>query len=82
MRMVVRLAIASALVAALTAGTAAAAGGPKTVDVAFVRDGKLVRVERVVPRGACPRGTRFASSCRARRAKSARKGYAPRFAKA
>jgi hypothetical protein len=49
--MVVRIAIASALVAAVSAGTAAAASGPKTVDVAFVRNGKLVRVERVVPRG-------------------------------
>jgi L,D-transpeptidase catalytic domain/Sporulation and spore germination/Putative peptidoglycan binding domain len=27
---------------------------PRTVDVAFVRDGRLVRVERVVPRGVTP----------------------------
>ena len=28
---------------------------PKTVDVGFVRNGKLVRVERTVPRGVAPR---------------------------
>jgi len=28
---------------------------PQTVDVAFVRDGRLVRVERVVPKGTAPR---------------------------
>ena len=52
--MVVRLAIALALVVAVAAGTASAAPGPKTVDVAFVRNGKLVRVERVVPKGVVP----------------------------
>ncbi len=31
------------------------ARAPKTVDVGFVRNGKLVRVERVVPRGVTPR---------------------------
>jgi len=38
------------LAAAVLAGTATAAPAPQTVDVAFVRDGRLVRVERVVPR--------------------------------
>ncbi|MDQ3425232.1 MAG: hypothetical protein M3435_03315, partial [Actinomycetota bacterium] len=30
------------------------AAAPKTVDVGFVRNGRLVRVERVVPRGVAP----------------------------
>jgi L,D-transpeptidase catalytic domain/Sporulation and spore germination len=52
--MVARLAIAFVLALAVSAGTAAAAGGPKTVEVAFVKNGKLVRVERVVPKGVAP----------------------------
>jgi hypothetical protein len=32
-----------------------AVAAPQTVDVAFVRDGRLVRVERVVPNGVLPR---------------------------
>ena len=48
--MVARLAITVSLAAAVLAGTATAARAPQTVDVAFVRDGRLVRVERVVPR--------------------------------
>jgi L,D-transpeptidase catalytic domain/Sporulation and spore germination/Putative peptidoglycan binding domain len=31
------------------------AAAPRTVDVAFVRDGRLVRVERIVPKGVQPR---------------------------
>jgi hypothetical protein len=42
------------LAAALTAARATAATAPPTVEVAFVRDGRIVRVERVVPRGARP----------------------------
>ena len=52
--MVVRLAIALVLAVAGFAGTAVAASGPKTVEVAFVRDGRLVGVERVVPRNVSP----------------------------
>ena len=37
------------------AQVAQAVSAPKTVDVGFVRDGKLVRVERVVPTGAAQR---------------------------
>ena len=36
------------------------AGGAETVEVAFVRDGRLRRVERVVREGATPRGVRAA----------------------
>ena len=50
-----RLALALALGTALLAGTASAATtAPKRVEVAFVRSGKLVRVERVVPKGVRP----------------------------
>lgn len=53
--MVARLAVFLVLLAGLTGATAAAASsGQKIVEVTFVRDGKLVRVERVVPRGARP----------------------------
>ena len=52
--MVVRLAITIVLAAAGLAGTAVAASGPKTVEVAFVREGRLVGVERVVPRNVSP----------------------------
>ncbi len=46
-----RLALALALVAAVFTSAASAAPAPGTVDVMFVRDGRLVRVERVVPKG-------------------------------
>jgi hypothetical protein len=50
-----RLGLALTVGAALLAVTAtAASSAPKSVEVAFVRDGKLVRVERVVPRGVRP----------------------------
>jgi peptidoglycan hydrolase-like protein with peptidoglycan-binding domain len=52
--MVVRLATILVLVGIVLTGTASAASGPKTVEVAFVREGRLVRVERVVPRNATP----------------------------
>ena len=52
--MLVRIALLSALSVAALAGTASGAGSVRTVEVAFVRDGRLVRVERVVPRGARP----------------------------
>ena len=53
--MAVRLSLVLALGTALLAGTASAATtAPKTIEVAFVRAGKLVRVERVVPNGARP----------------------------
>jgi L,D-transpeptidase catalytic domain/Sporulation and spore germination/Putative peptidoglycan binding domain len=53
--MAARLVIVLALVAGLAAATATAApSAPKTVEVVFVRSGKLVRVERVVPRGVRP----------------------------
>lgn len=53
--MALRLALALSLIAAVFAATAAAASSaPKTVEVAFVRDAKLVRVERVVPKGVRP----------------------------
>jgi hypothetical protein len=51
------LALGLALFGAALAPTATASSAPaapKTVQVAFVRDGKLVRVERIVPRGARP----------------------------
>jgi hypothetical protein len=48
--MVARLAISVALAGAVLAGTASAVPGPKTVEVTFVQKGRLVRVERVVPR--------------------------------
>jgi hypothetical protein len=47
--------VAFAFAALLGAARATAAAGPETVHVAFVRDGRLVRVERVVPKGT-PRG--------------------------
>ncbi len=50
-----RLGLALALGIALVAVTAtAASSAPRSVEVVFVRDGKLVRVERVVPRGVRP----------------------------
>jgi L,D-transpeptidase catalytic domain/Sporulation and spore germination len=50
-----RLGLALVLGTALLAVTATAASSvPKSVEVVFVRDGKLVRVERVVPRGVRP----------------------------
>jgi L,D-transpeptidase catalytic domain/Sporulation and spore germination/Putative peptidoglycan binding domain len=53
--MAVRLSLVLALGTALLAGTASAATtAPKTIEVAFVRAGTLVRVERVVPNGARP----------------------------
>jgi L,D-transpeptidase catalytic domain len=53
--MAARLVILLVLVAGVCAVTAtAASSAPKTVDVAFVRDGKLVRVARVVPGGVRP----------------------------
>jgi hypothetical protein len=53
--MALRLALALSLGAALLAATAtAASSAPKTVEVAFVRGGKLVRVDRVVPKGVRP----------------------------
>lgn len=51
--MVIRSLVVIVLAAALAAG-ASAANPPPTVEVAFVQDGRLVRVERVVPRGARP----------------------------
>jgi hypothetical protein len=53
--MALRLALALAFVAALVAGTAtAASSAPQTVDVAFVREGRVVTVDRIVPRGVRP----------------------------
>jgi len=53
--MALRLTLALSLAGAAFAVTAtAASSAPKTVQVAFVRDGKLVRVERVVPKGVRP----------------------------
>jgi hypothetical protein len=51
--MTVRLLLALAGAAALATG-ASAATKPATVDVTFVRDGRFVRVERVVPKGTRP----------------------------
>ena len=51
--MAIRLFLALALAAGL-ATSASAATKPATVEVAFVRDGRLVRVERVVPKGVKP----------------------------
>ena len=48
------LALGLLLAAALVPSHTAAAQGPQTVRVAFVRHGRLVRVERVVPRGIAP----------------------------
>jgi L,D-transpeptidase catalytic domain/Putative peptidoglycan binding domain/Sporulation and spore germination len=45
---------ASRTAAPKTAVRLVAAPAPKTVDVAFVRKGRLVRVERVVPKGVSP----------------------------
>ena len=42
-------------VPAVTAGAIVTVVQPQTVDIAFVRDGQLVRVERVVPKGIPPR---------------------------
>src|SRR5918999_2429381 len=56
-RMAIRLAlvlVVAGATLALTATALSAPAAPKTVHVAFVRDGKLVRVERIVPRGARP----------------------------
>ena len=50
--MSLRLVLALSLVAAVF--TSAAAPSPAIVDVMFVREGRLVRVERVVPRGVLP----------------------------
>jgi L,D-transpeptidase catalytic domain/Sporulation and spore germination len=53
--MAARLVILLALVAGVCAVTAtAASSAPRSVDVALVRDGKLERVERVVPQGVRP----------------------------
>jgi hypothetical protein len=53
--MALRFALALSLVVVLVAVTAtAASSAPRTVEVSFVRDGKLVRVDRVVPRGVRP----------------------------
>jgi hypothetical protein len=52
--MALRLGLVLALVVSALAATATASSAPKTVQVAFVRDGKLVRVERVLPRSARP----------------------------
>jgi len=49
-----RLVLALSLVAGVFTSTAAAAPSPATVDVMFVRDGRLVRVERIVPKGVPP----------------------------
>ena len=51
--MAIRFLLALALAAGL-ATSASAANKPATVEVAFVRDGRLVRVERVVPKGVKP----------------------------
>ena len=50
----VRLALGPLLAGAIFATGSAAASRPATVDVAFVRDGRLVRVERVLPAGVRP----------------------------
>lgn len=53
--MATRLLAALTLVLGGAVATAAAGGAvPGTVEVTFVRDGRLVRVERVVPRGVRP----------------------------
>jgi len=53
--MALRFALALSLVVVLVAVTAtAASSAPRTIEVSFVRDGKLVRVDRVVPRGVRP----------------------------
>ena len=53
--MALRTAFFFSLLAALVGVSATvASSAPKTVDVAFVRDGRLVRVERVVPQGVRP----------------------------
>jgi hypothetical protein len=53
--MALRLTLALSFVAVLLAATAtAASSAPRTVEVAFIRDGKLVRVDRVVPKGVRP----------------------------
>jgi hypothetical protein len=48
-----RFVLAAAFAAGLAA-TASAAPAPRSVEVTFVRDGRLVRVERVVPKGVRP----------------------------
>lgn len=53
--MALRFAFALSLVAALVGATAtAAASAPATVQVSFVREGKLVQVSRVLPRSVRP----------------------------
>ena len=53
--MALRLALALSFVVVLAAATAtAASSAPRTVEVSFVRSGKLVRVDRVLPRGVRP----------------------------
>jgi L,D-transpeptidase catalytic domain/Putative peptidoglycan binding domain/Sporulation and spore germination len=53
--MALRLTLALSFAAVLVAATAtAASSAPRTVQVSFVRGGKLVRVERVVPKGVRP----------------------------
>jgi hypothetical protein len=53
--MALRLALVLTLAVALLAGTAtAASSAPQTVEVAFVLDGRVVRVERVVPKRVRP----------------------------
>jgi peptidoglycan hydrolase-like protein with peptidoglycan-binding domain len=51
--MTIRLLLVTLLAAGLAAG-ASAASQPTTVEVAFVREGRLVRVERIVPTGVRP----------------------------
>ena len=53
--MALRLALALSLAAVVVAATAtAASSAPRAVEVVFVRDGKLVHVDRVVTRGVRP----------------------------
>ena len=49
-----RLVLAALGAALLASAATAATGAPKSVEVAFVRSGELLRVERVVPRGVRP----------------------------
>jgi L,D-transpeptidase catalytic domain/Sporulation and spore germination/Putative peptidoglycan binding domain len=49
--MATRFVIVAVLLAGIAAAGASAAVKPPTVDVTFVRNGKFVRVERVVPKG-------------------------------
>ena len=51
---------------------------PKTVEVALLRNGRIARVERIVPKGAALPGTRSASFSVARRERSVHRASAPR----